>query len=407
MTKFISAFSIACLSLLLASGASNAAEDLTQAIASGKANVDIRYRFEFVDQNGFSNDAEASTVRIRLGYETKPFRGFHARLEVDSIQAVGGENYNSTVNGKTEFPTVSDPEGSEFNQAYLHFDGPSDTSFRFGRQKVELDNKRFVAAVGFRQNEQTYDSFVLINQTLPDTRFIYGYVFNILRIFGRNSTVGEFDSDSHLINLSYGGLPFGRITAYGYLLDVEDVNTLSSQSYGVRFNGEHRLSEDLRAIYAVEFAHQTDYADNPSDFSLNYGVIEPGIGFKGLTAKIGYEILGGDGTNAFQTPLALLHGFNGLTDKFLTTPVNGIEDIYIKMKYVFADVPYVKQVSLSAAYHDLNAEEGGADYGEEWSAKVAVKLNRNFLFALAFADYQADTFGDDTLKIWTTLQFKY
>ncbi len=95
--------------------------------------------------------------------------------------------------------------------------------------------------------------------------------------------------------------------------------------------------------------------------------MEPGIKFSSLTAKIGYEVLSGDGTDAFQTPLATGHAFNGITDKFLTTPDDGLEDIYVKAAYSFAKVPLVEKISLAAAYHDFEADRGGADYGSEWS----------------------------------------
>src|SRR3546814_3361296 len=37
----------------------------------------------------------------------------------------------------------------------------------------------------------------------------------------------------------------------------------------------------------------------------------------------------GNGVVAFQTPLATLHAFNGWADRFLSTPGNGLEDIYV------------------------------------------------------------------------------
>ena len=47
-----------------------AAETLAEAFTNGEAKVSFRYRFEFVDQDNFDNDAEASTLRGRLA-ETK------------------------------------------------------------------------------------------------------------------------------------------------------------------------------------------------------------------------------------------------------------------------------------------------------------------------------------------------
>ena len=56
-----------------------------------------------------------------------------------------------------------------------------------------------------------------------------------------------------------------------------------------------------------------------------YRVNEPVIG--------GYELLGSDdGKVAFNTPLATKHKFNGWADKFLGTPKEGLEDVYLTAK---------------------------------------------------------------------------
>ena len=39
----------------------------------------------------------------------------------------------------------------------------------------------------------------------------------------------------------------------------------------------------------------------------------------------------GNGVKGFTTPLATLHKFQGWADKFLATPVNGIEDEYVNL----------------------------------------------------------------------------
>ena len=49
-----------------------------------------------------------------------------------------------------------------------------------------------------------------------------------------------------------------------------------------------------------------------SDFDTDYLFAELGAVFSGVTAKLGYEVLGSDsGMMGFQTPLATLHKFNG------------------------------------------------------------------------------------------------
>ena len=48
-----------------------------------------------------------------------------------------------------------------------------------------------------------------------------------------------------------------------------------------------------------------------------------------MRLNAGYEVLGADNGVGFATPLATGHKFQGWADKFLTTPGDGIEDVYI------------------------------------------------------------------------------
>ena len=52
------------------------AETLKQALAQGEASIELRYRYEFVDDGAFDLNAHASTLRTAIGYRTLPFKGF-------------------------------------------------------------------------------------------------------------------------------------------------------------------------------------------------------------------------------------------------------------------------------------------------------------------------------------------
>ena len=89
--------------------------------------------------------------------------------------------------------------------------------------------------------------------------------------------------------------------------------------------------------WTLEAAHQRDHANNPLHFSHAYWLLEPALTVRDITARAGWEHLGGNGRHALQTPLATLHAFNGWADKFLVTPVNGLEDRY-PVSYTHLDV---------------------------------------------------------------------
>ena len=63
-------------------------------------------------------------------------------------------------------------------------------------------------------------------------------------------------------------------------------------------------------------------------------VLVAGGGYQQVGFRVGWERLSGsEREGQFQTPLATLHAFNGWADKFLSTPVNGIEDLYFRVRW--------------------------------------------------------------------------
>ena len=385
------------------------AESLREALFEGRPILNVRYRYETVQEDGFVLDAHASTLRTRIGYETQTFYDTYVLLEGENVSSIGAEEFNSTVNGKTQFPVVADPDATELNQGFIHYAGIPSTQLRLGRQRIVLDNQRFVGPSDFRQNEQTFDAVSITNDFIRNVQARYVYIGKVHRIFGDESPIGEFDSDTHLLNVAYDGSSLGKLIGYTYLIDLEEAPRLSSATYGARFSGSHkfRFNRDFGLVYAAEFAHQHDYADNPVGFSVNYFLLEPGISYRKFVAKFGYESLGGDGTSSFQTPLASLHAFNGVVDKFLVTPPDGLEDIYVKVAFNSGRVGPFESVALSGNYHRFSAEDSSADFGSEWGLKLALKLNRFWLFSAEYAKYNADGFATDTGKTWITARFTF
>ena len=396
-----------CALAILLAQPSSAADDLATALREGKLSIDVRYRFEHVDQEGIANDANAHTLRTRVGFETADLHDFRLGVELESVLGLGDERYNDTVNGKTGFPVVADPENFEANQYYIVNTSLPETTIKLGRQRMAFDNHRFVGTVGFRQNEQTFDALRISSGVVDDVNATYAYVTLVNRIFGEDSRVGDFQTNSHLVNLSYAGLSFGKITAYGYLIDIDEAPALSSKTFGLRFAGKQSLSDAWSLLYTAEAAWQTDHADNPNDDSHGYFLIEPGVSFDGFSAKAGYEILTSNGRRAFQTPLATLHAFQGWADKFLTTPVTGMEDIYLRLDYTVSGAEWLDGTKLTALHHWFSAEQGSADYGTEIDFQISRKLFEHFTVALKYAHYDAEAFATDTDKLWLTVSFKY
>src|SRR5690606_32735710 len=93
---------------LAATGAAWPAETIEQALREADFVVDLRLRYEGVDQDGFAQKADAVTSRLRVGFETAPVANTTLLVEAVSIEDFV-DDYNSTVNGATQYPVVADP----------------------------------------------------------------------------------------------------------------------------------------------------------------------------------------------------------------------------------------------------------------------------------------------------------
>ena len=371
------------------------------ALINGKAHIDFRYRFETVDQDGFEDDAYASTLRTRLNYLTGDWHGFTAFAEAANVSILGQYDlYNSTTNGVTDRPVVADPRYTEVNQSWIQFKRGAFTAIG-GRQNIVLDNQRFVGPVAWRQNEQTYDAGTLKLGSLPRTQLSYSYVGRVNRVTGPDDGVfpGNFDSNSHLLNAKVDLGAFGAVTLFSYLLDFDNSLANSSNSYGFYYTGNYKFSDTTKLDWVGSYAEQSDYGDNPTDYTADYYMLQAGLGIRNYGFKVGYEVLGGNTQplSAFQTPLATLHIFQGWADKFLVTPRLGVEDFYVGASANFGSL------ALQLMWHDFQAEAASDDYGSEWDASAGYKFGTRYEVLAKYANYMADGFATDTTKFWIQL----
>jgi len=394
------------LPLIALSAAPAAGDGFDTLVSDGKAALDLRYRYESVEQDGMPSTAGANTLRLRLNLATGGVSGFSALTEFDHVQVIGDEHHDDTRNGLTRYPVVADPEGTDLNQAWLQYAGPKGTWLRLGRQRINLDGERFVGGVGWRQNEQTYDAFRIETKALPGTVVNYAYVDQVRRVFGPDSGTppASLEGASHLLNAKLTSLPVGAITIYGYHLDFDDAPQLSSNTIGARCDGAHAVGDKLDFGWALEYARQEDAGDNAAQVDAFYNLVELSLKTSSAGVIAGREVLSGESgtftatTNpAFQTPLATLHKWQGWADKFLTTPSAGIEDIYLGLNVKFAGW------NGQAVWHDFSAEATGLDYGTELDLSVSWKFAGRFDVLIKYADYSADGLFTDTTKFWLQL----
>lgn len=366
------------------------AASLKQALTEADVKLNLRLRYEDVSWDGLE-DSDALTLRTRLSFTSADYHGFGLTLEMDDVTALTDVDYRTAGNDPANPGTavIADPEGTEVNQSYLSYKG-LDTTLKYGRQRILLDNQRFIGGVGWRQNEQTYDAFSVSNKSVDDVTLFYAYLYNVNRIFGEDNPIGDHKQESHLLNANIGGWSAGTLSVYGYLLDNKTAAALSSDTYGARWMG--KVGESF--TYNLEYATQSEAGDNPVSYDADYLLAEVGVSVGAVQLGGGYELLGSDdGVAAFSTPLATLHKFQGWTDRFLTTPDDGVEDLYVSASGALAGI------KLAASYHDLASDYGSTDYGQELDLSAAKQFGPVTVL-LKYADYQADEFGSDTQKFW-------
>jgi hypothetical protein len=383
--------------------------------------IDLRLRYENVEQVPLIEEATAITARGRLGFETGRAWGTNLLIEGEFVGALKDDyREDPAVAINTTFPVIVDPEIAEINRFQLNNTSIANTVITLGRQRLVIDDWRFVGNVGWRQNEQTFDALRVVNRPAAGNLLIdVTYSNRVNRIFGSDSPQGVYKGDMILANFSYQ-FPIGKLTVFDYALDFDPITNvaaalnparISTNTFGLRFAGEKPLSQ-IKLGYAVNYATQSDHGNNPLVTVANpkavdndYFLGEVTATFKQYSLMLGNEVLKGNGTAGFSTPLATLHKFQGWADKWLTTPANGIDDKYAQLTAAYKGVGPLETVTVVLAYHTYDSTRLGIDYGKELNASLATKKGR-FNYLLKYGDYSegpsaaSRAAARDTKKLW-------
>ena len=335
MRKLI--LSLAATPLILGSMAvsANAADDGLNILDNLSFKGEIRPRYEYADiaDNG-KDAANAFTVRTALGIQSKKTFGLDwlgAYLEATSVNNFGWTDYAPAATGtKGPYDTILDAQQARMTQAYLDFKIGDKNLIRAGRQLMNVDNQRYIGAVGWRQMSQTFDAVAVVSNPIEDLSITAAYIYGIMTVAPQNIA---HDTSSVALNASYKIADPIKVTGYAYLLSNVrtdgGVNAYNgSDTYGVAATGKIAASDSIKLDYRAEVAIQTDptlkygtIADQGQMDALYYNV-DVGANFSGILAGINYESLGAaddlvNDRDGFHTPLATLHKFQGWADVFL------------------------------------------------------------------------------------------
>lgn len=373
-------------------------QQVKDAITQSAVNIHFRYRLEHVDQDNTLSDALASTLRSRITVNSGQLSGFSTLLQVDNVSRLGGDTFNSTVNGQTRYSVVADPIGTDINQALLRYQNEQGTNFTAGRQVVNHLNQRFLGGVAWRQNEQTLDGYRLQQKLPANVLAEVGYYHNVNRIFGPKGPQAD-QKGSFVTGLLQWQIQEGQqLSGFIYDFDFDNWASRSSRTEGVHYLGHFSSLAGFQLQLSV--AKQEDAHNATHAFSHNYHRLHAQYKFSQITVGYGNERLAGDGISAFQTPLATLHAFQGFADLFLNTPNRGLRDSWFHISYPF------DKVNLNLAWHEFKTDAGNDKYGTELNLTATYQFTNQVNAMFKLARYQADHFGTDTNKAWFMLSYQ-
>ena len=378
-----------------------AAASPVDAVAAGAFTLQVRVRHEAVAQAGL-RDAEALTARARLGFAPAPWAGWSALAELEGVAALDGDRYNQAGLNPAGAgrAVVADPESTEVNQ--LHFGRTfGKTLVRLGRQRLFLDNGRFVGDGSWRQNQQTFDAAWVEDRSWAGTTLTYAHLRQVNRGLGRTHPQGRWRTASHLFHAQRENLPFGSLSAYAYLLDFPEVRANACATLGASLGGGAAMGPGMRWTYRLEAARQTDHGASPLDYAARYLAAESGVNLARGGLAAGMEVLGHDAGQPFRTPLATLHPFNGWADVFSAIPAGGLRDGYLRLQ---ADLPGA--LALSVRRHWFRSDRGSARLGEEFDVMLSRRFGKAWTVLAKLADFRAAARGfPDVRKSWLQVEY--
>ena len=371
--------------------------------------AEARLRWERVDQRDLPRRSDAVTARVRTGIAATA-GPWSALAEAQGNLAIVPDYFDG-VHPDAGRPLIGDPQSIGLYRAQVQYKADALT-LTAGRQRIALDDERFVGTAAIRNNGQTFDAvraeLVPVKGVKADLSYVWG-VRTVWGIDGTGTRPRSIGGNSVLANLGWA-TPIGTLTGFAYLIDADEATLqgyrLSSQTYGARLAGSRPLGT-ARIAYQASWARQSDYHRNPNDYAADYWLADVALDLNGPRLGGGYEVLGADRGQAlasFQTPLSSIFKFQGWADKFTTTPADGVRDLYASTGWGWKQVGPVKALGLSAIWHRFESDRLVRHYGNEIDLLAQGKVGRTTA-SLRYADYQADRFGTDTQKLWLQLDW--
>lgn len=349
-------------------------------------------RSRYVDFSG-ADSARAASLLLRLNVDTHWSDTLSTHIQLDDVNRAFKNEHSDGVdlNGK---PVIPDVDGFDLNQAYLRADFDS-VKLQLGRQRINLDDQRFIGGNGFWQNEQTFDAVLSKLKVLSNSQFTYAYIDNANRIFGdgadkyihsSESGYGNVDTErpagirgdhrhhTHIVQFNYNEWDYSQLVAYGYVIDNLTLPNASNNTLGANYTFTYKQGA-IKYRIKIESALQKQPELNNSPL-LPFYLLDAGIGISHIELNTRYEVLSNKESVNFITPLGSLHDFQGLANQIQNYASQGLKDASVGISW--RATPF----KFEAQYHHFNAYTSSEYLAQELDLICSYKPTRKHAVTL-------------------------
>jgi hypothetical protein len=386
-------------------GAAHAEEasDPVAAVSGGELILEARPRLETLDQQGLA-EADAWTLRTRLGWKTASWRGLSGLIEIEDVRDLGGD-YNDGLPPPEPFASIGDPQSTEVNRLQLVWRAGEHFTATLGRQFLDFDDGRFVDISNSRQDSRTYDA------ARADVGFgsLSGTYAFMTQVNNTTADFNDWEGESHLLNVTQDFAPAFSLTGFVYALDFDTPFAInqSTRHIGVRATGRIEAA-GTQFDYAASYANQVDFGHSTLAYDLDYwiGVLSATHGE--WFVRLWWESLEGDGAVGFFVPIGSSNNFQGWAGAFAAKPPDGVVDANLTLAYTPAWAPdFLANLEFLARFYQFEAERTGADFGDEFDAAISADLSEQLSFVIDYGDYNAGDPGSPAPRTRMRIHLQY
>lgn len=365
-------------------------DSLHSMFTEGDYALNVKAHLEDVRQTSIAH-GHANTLALLLRYNTPYYEHLAGLMEFQHVSAYANRAFNPGQGirpSKANRPVITDPESTALTQAYVQYNAFTDTVVRLGRQRIDLDDERWISSESFRQTPQTFDAFTIENHSHPNIQLFYGYIGQVNSIYQGSEASGALRKNhDHLFNVTWKEAPLGELIGYAYLIEDKQTITNSTRTYGLRWQG-HFDVYNTGIHYTAEGARQYDSHNNPISYHANYRMAGLGADFTYITLRGQYQSLGGDKNStgkALRAPLGSTHDLLGWAEAFNPIPDSGVQDFKISA------LSYIYDMGLEGAYHHFRKHGSSQRLGHEIDFGINKSFLESYALGLGYARFMTQT----------------